>query len=150
LHLTGELRGAGRVYQPPDGKTQFELNSEIADARATPHGGAYTLDPVAGRLTIEKHRLLIHELRGRRGDAAITLGGNVDWSTEPVRLSLTFEGDDLPIERELLDLIPREYRQRDTLDAMFQRYRPAGVVDATLTYTRGETDEYRLAVRPTS
>ncbi|MCC6681102.1 MAG: hypothetical protein IT445_09400 [Phycisphaeraceae bacterium] len=151
LHAQGALAGEGDVWRQDDGQVNFKLASQLLDGRAAPYGGTFAIQQLAGRLTIERHKLQIEQLTGEHDSGRLSIGGAADWSHQPLSLDLTFAAEDLPLDRQVLDLLPPQRPQRNALEQLFERYQISGQMDAALHYASvgpAGHETYRLELTP--
>ncbi len=152
LNITGELVGTGEVFADPTGDVLFTVDSVFRNGRATPNAGRYTLEDVQGSITVERKRVQIEDFTGKHNAGTITLNGQADFGDQGVGVDLTFIGDNLPIKRGLIDLVPADHEARPMLTELFETYKPDGLTDAKLVYLGGreEPDTFSLNVQPHS
>ena len=150
IQLNGELIGTGEVFANSEGKILFTIDTQLRDGSALPNGGRYELDDIQGSVTIERTRVQLEGVTGRHDNSSITINGLADLGDLGVGVDLTFMGDHLPIERDLIDLIPPGHKARPVLEGLFNTYEPDGMVDARLIYQGGrdEPDRFVLDVVP--
>jgi len=150
LNLTGDLVGTGEIYADDDGEVAFTMDTQLVDGSATPNDGDYPLEDIQGSVTVERTRVQIEDLTAKHGQGSITLHGQTDWGEYGVGVEMTFLGDDLRIERGLIDLLPPGHEARSLLLELFKTYRPDGRGNAVLEYYGdGEApDGFTLYVEP--
>lgn len=152
LHITGELVGTGEVYADSTDQVRFTVDALFQHGRAAPNGGSYPIENIEGAITIERKRVQMENFSGRHGEGSITLNGQADYGESGFGIDLTFLGDDLPIERGIIDLVPAEHEARTLISELFDIYQPEGLTDARLTYQGGRdgTETFNLEVQPES
>ncbi|GAB4193495.1 MAG: hypothetical protein Kow00105_07650 [Phycisphaeraceae bacterium] len=150
LNLTGELVGTGEIYVDSQGKVAFTIDANLRNGTAKPNDGQYVLNQINGGVTIERNRILLDEVVAQREYGAIRVNGLADYGGDGLDISLVFEADDLPIERGLLDLLPKEHRGRALLAQLMDAYRPDGRFDGRLSYShpRYRPEHFKLTVEP--
>ncbi len=155
VHLDGELKAHGRIFQREDREPDdedsidFVFDARVTDATANPFGGRFGLEAVRGAFTLTRTNLTITEMTGTRAEAALALSGGIDWSDGTPGFSIDVAADDLPIGEPALDLIPQTIAARAQLIALFEKHKPLGVTDVSLTWSNdGKSDHFATLLTP--
>jgi hypothetical protein len=112
----------------------FDLNLALRDGTLWPIDGTFAVSDVQGNLRLKNHRLILSELRGRRGDAQLMARGEVNWPNNKPSVVLQAEARDLALDSPLYKLLPAPAQ------AAWDQVRPEGTVDVSLTYSGAVTD----------
>lgn len=135
------------VYRPGEDGARPEVTVRLTlrDAAFTYETFPYPLSGATGEIVIAPGRTEIRGVRGRHGDASLTLAGElVGPPDKPTRLDLRVTGTDVPLDEDLKQALPE--RQRQTLET----FHLTGLADFEGTLTRSaETDgrlDYDLAI----
>jgi hypothetical protein len=152
LQLGGTLVGTGEVFAGADGKVAFTVDTVLQNGSATPNGGSYALTDIQGFITIERSRIQFEDLKSKHDLGSISLNGQADFGVDGLGVDLTFAGDELRLERGLIDLLPSGHEGRPILQKLFDDYTPDGRFDASLQYTDGndEPGRFLLDIDPRS
>jgi hypothetical protein len=127
-------------------RPRVTVDLALRDAAFTYEKFPYPVTNATGRIRIAPEGTEIREVRGRHGDAVVTLDGElVGPADAPSRLTLRIAGTDVALDEDLKQALPE--RQRQTLE----KFHLTGLADFEGTLTRGpETDDrldYDLTIR---
>jgi len=155
VHLQGELKAHGRIFQREDRRPEdqdsidFVFDAKVTHATATPFDGRFDIEDVAGAFTLTRSDLTISELTGRRGEALLSLSGGIDWADGTPGFTIDAAATSLPIDPVALDLVPEDLAAREQLTALFERYKPGGQTDLSLTWSNdGQRDRFAAVLKP--
>ncbi|MBX2850136.1 MAG: hypothetical protein KTR15_00155 [Phycisphaeraceae bacterium] len=137
LGVQGLATVKGEVFQN-DGMDEpdLKLDVELSGGQATPYKGRVTVQDITGTFELSAGDLKDMSLKGSFGDTAIKITGEVDWSgpDDSTTADLTFACDDVTLNKELIDVLPPESELRGQLTELFNKYEPAGKLDAVLNW----------------
>ncbi len=152
LSLSGVLGYRGTFEIDVDEQLLYQIEVELDEGRALPAEtiatllgreampdvGSWKLDECRGRLVITRDGVTLRDFTGRLGIggafARVRVDGEIDTTREAVDVRLDVNLGEMPLSRELLDLLPRG--PADRVGSLWDRYRPEGAFDAGLTYRR--------------
>lgn len=140
MNLETVAQGEGRVFHDETGETHFELDFTLENARLRPFDSDFALDRVAGRVQLRRDALVLTDLTGRRDEGMLRAVGEVQWGGDEPVFALRIDGEAVPIETSLLDLLPASHVSRAQLAGLFEAYNPAGRFDATLRYENASAE----------
>ena len=129
------------IYRPGEegARPQVTIHLTLRDAAFTYEKFPYPLRQTTGEILIAPDRTEISGVRGRHGDATITLAGElVGPPGAPASLSLRVAGTDVALDEDLKRALPE--RQRQTLEA----FHLSGMTDFEGTLTRSPDTDGRL------
>lgn len=155
LGISGLARVSGRIFQrPEDDDVDMALDIVVTDGRAQPYGGSVAFDRVEGLLHLQGKAIPKMSFTGRRGDATVSILGEVEWNAAgDTSADLNFDVDKVELERALLEVLPPDSDLREQLTALYEEYEPTGVLDADLRWkptSDDEPDEFVAQLRPTA
>lgn len=137
LGVSGLATVQGEVYQR-DGMDEpdLKLAVELTGGRATPYEGRVSLDDVKGSFNLTAGDLQDLALTVTYGQSTIKIEGEVDWSgpDDSTTADLTFTCDDITLQEELIDVLPKQSELRGQLTELFAKYEPVGKLDAVLNW----------------
>ena len=139
LGVTGKLDANGTITSPLPG---FNLDLTLSDGGFAPHG-IIAATGVQGKANLTPGKLSDVNLIAKRGGAALTAVGSLDWTqSTPVAL-LTLDADNLTFEPELRDLLPARAKE------IWSQIQPEGTADLRLNYdSRMANGPLALEIRP--
>jgi len=141
VHLRGELRAHGRIFQReglgPESEDgiDFVFDARVADATARPFDGRFEIEDVAGAFTLTRSGLTISELTGRREQTTLSLTGGIDWADGTPGFTIDAAATSLPIDPVTLDLVPEGVAAREQLIDLFNKHKPEGRTDLSMTWS---------------
>ncbi|MGB0768274.1 MAG: hypothetical protein ACPGYV_11260, partial [Phycisphaeraceae bacterium] len=142
LKLTGLFQLEGELFQR-EGADEPDLSLDVlvTGASATPYDGDVTIDQVVGRFILSTKDLKALRLSGVYNESAVEITGEVDWS-DPIGTSadLTFDCENITLTDQLLDVLPPDSKLRGQLTGLFNKYQPAGRLDAVLNWQPNPAD----------
>jgi hypothetical protein len=153
FRLRGTLDATGRIYALPDGEVTFTIDTHVRDATADPFASGFDITDLSGKAKIERGRVTVTDMTGRRDQSVLVMGGIADYTSDPSSLTLSVTGTDLRFEPGLLGLIPPEIGGAERVREMFDAYRPAGRFDARFDFVTkaddgGTAPHFTLAMQP--
>jgi hypothetical protein len=136
------------IYRPPHAGARPEVivDLKLRDGRFAYEGFPYALEHAAGEIVIAPGRTQIMEVRGRHGEASVTVSGEIDTSGDgPPSVDLKVAGQDVPLDDDLAAALPERER------AVLAVFHLSGLADVEGTVrrsaeTKGALD-YDLAIR---
>jgi hypothetical protein len=160
LRPRGWAQVEGRVFDGDKHRIGFEFDAQVQGS-AWPFTGAYALRDATGTLRLSRDGLGIVGVESHHGAATLTVDGDVDFGSADrvvreklgteaeTSMRLRFGASDLPVERSLLDLVPRDLPARAELLQLHERFEPEAAGDAVLELSDGiYGDEFRLVMQP--
>jgi hypothetical protein len=137
LGVQGLATVKGEVFQNEGmDEPDLKLDVELTGGQATPYKGRVTVQDIVGTFKLSAGDLKDMSLTGSFGDTAIKIAGEVDWSgpDDSTTADLTFDVDDVTLDQTLIDVLPPQSELRGQLTELFQKYEPAGKLDAVLNW----------------
>lgn len=168
LHINGEATADGKIFADENGKVDFDIDVNLADAatRLTAERSAYDseldwiwpatlpLAQIQSSLTLHRHGAQIHFFRGRSDKQTFDASGLIDWTGGATTLELKVDGQNVDLQPHLLDFASAIGSDEgiENMREFWDRFKPLGTIDASLTYGQaadGHT-EFDLALVPRS
>lgn len=163
LQLTGQLDAIGVLVRspdaPPNSPIEFRFETELSKGRSQPHGGAYVIDDVSGKVIIERGKVTLESIRGKHGSTALALTGVTGTRVETVaqsvgtapvpRTSFTLKATDLQFKDPIADLLPPTESLSEKIREIMNRHKPTGSADAEVVIeAEGKTTALKCRLEP--
>ena len=123
-----EHEGEDEREKEPGLPVEYDLAVAVHGAAVQPFGGKFIVSDMAGILRLGRDTLEVVELKGRRGNAAITGKANVDFRGPKPSIRLGAAGQNLSLDGALYELLPKGAR------VAWDELQPAGAVDVEVAY----------------
>lgn len=152
LALGGAIDATANIFKGKEHDVDYKIDMAMTNGTIQPNHGAFALDRLTGKLTMLRSAIELYELTGKHGDdASLSAKGVVAWDTGKPTCDLLFTGENLPIQKALLDVLPEQAKPvRDKLLGLIDKYNPAGRFGAEIAYkhTEDEQDIYAATLTP--
>ena len=125
--LTGGEGGLPAKAGPDESDLAYDLNVGLRDATARPECGKFEVAGVTGRMRLTPGKLDVLDVRGRRGQSALSTIGQVTWAGGRGRKIIVTSFENLPLDRELYELLPTSAR------AAWDEVQPKGTIDGEVS-----------------
>lgn len=136
LGLQGTIDLDGTVTTPTklvpgEPSPTFKFAVRLRDSAIWPDQSTFVIDRVNGEFDLEPERMTIHDLRGRRDAAEVSLRGSVVWPQNRPALDLTARATNLPLDGALYQILPA------AATVGWDAVKPEGTVDAVVEFRGG-------------
>lgn len=150
LGVGGRLDVDGRVIpadgDSPAGDYGFEFALSLRDGTLTPVGDTPLVRDATARLHVTPTRIILSDLKGKRGEAELTGQGVATWVADAPQLNLSVRAANLELDEPLYAALPKPAQQG------WDAVRPKGTVDVEVTYSGdlGKAAEQQAAAPQTA
>ncbi len=107
----------------------FDFHIALKDGAVWPTGNAFAATAMNGQMQLSPGRVTIESMTGKRGEADVSLRGNVDWSEGPAKATITANAKNLALDPTLYSLIPAGAQEA------WNAVQPKGAVDVGLVFS---------------
>lgn len=135
LDFRARRSAASRDAASPDAASapiEFSGRIEALAAAARPRHFPYHWRDVTGIVRFSPEGIGLEALSGRHGSARLRVSGHVNHAARWTGFSLTIDGKDVPLDGELYQALPAEYR------ALWRDADPTGLADVAISLERDE------------
>jgi len=121
-----------RLVRPRDPGVEPRFSGTLRPVSATGRSRLfpYLVTDLSGQIRFEGNQVMIEDLRGRHGPAAIEVNGVVDRSTWWTGVEVNITGRDVPLDGELNQPLSERYR------LLWNRFNPEGSADVSVRLRR--------------
>jgi len=112
----------------PAGEIDVALDMRVHHGALQPSGTNYAVTALNGGLRLADGQVTLTDFRGKRGDANLTVSGNVGWTEGQPALALIGSAKNLLLEPALYQMLPKDAQRA------WDDMRPSGTVDVRLSY----------------
>jgi hypothetical protein len=129
--ITAPATVAGSIsgVVPKQSDLNLDLGIEWHDGTLAPFGGEAAATDLSGSLRLASEKLVLRDLKGKRGDADLSARGSVDWETQQPQVNISAKASNLLLDKSLYNLLP------DPAKKGWDSVHPVGTADVTVDYT---------------
>ena len=140
FHPTGRFDTVTVLGLDPSRRTVTQTSDvTLLGVTIEPEAFPLRIEGVEGRLRFDSNRILLNELSGRYGEAALSATGTLDRTQPPLDTAVAIEARGVTIDDRLVSVVPERARQALTawqvegpIDADISVQSAPGDIDATL------------------
>jgi hypothetical protein len=107
----------------------FIFDVALHDCSLWPQGNSYAVTGVNGSLKLTPQKLVLTDVRGKRGESDLTTHGEINWPTHPPQVQIVAEAKNLTLDDALYRMLPEPAQKG------WKSVAPQGTVDAKINFT---------------
>ncbi len=149
LALKGNLDISGQVLRNATGDVDIDLLAKLANGRAQPMGGRYSLEKLSLTARIQRKEIELISAEGYHGRTHFNLAGvGARWTGGKPAFNLNLNASSVNLDDPIFDLLPSGETGGEPLQKFMAAHKLQGVLDGRLVYHSQTKDSYQLDLHP--